>query len=231
MNENELKLLWQISNERLANCLTTNKQTAEDLNRLKAGNLLSSMKPVKVFTLMVGIVWVIALGSFLVHLLVNHITEISLFFLCSAIAQVLLTAVAIGVYLYQFDLINNIDFSAPVLEIQEKLSKLKISTLNVTRLLFLQLPLWTTFYWNEEMFVVENWWLWIFQVFVTVSLTFLSVWLFLNIKYENRNAKWFQWIFNGREWQPLLRAMELLDQIERYQEQEEEAPVGDSGFA
>ncbi|HNW53025.1 MAG TPA: hypothetical protein PKN21_02090 [Bacteroidales bacterium] len=176
------------------------------------------MKPTKVFTLVVGIIWVMALGSLLGNLMINHLGEVSLFFLLSATIQVLLTAIAIGVYVYQINLINKIDFSEPVLAIQEKVSTLKISTLHVTRLLFLQLPVWTTFYWNEKMFAAENWMLWILQGIVTLSFIYAAYWLFFNIKYENRNKKWFQLIFRGKEWQPILQSMELLNQIEQFQE-------------
>ena len=220
MNENELKLLWQTTNEKLNGSLRVNKKNTDDITRLKAQNVLSSMKPIKIFTLVVGIIWVIGLGSFLTNLIVNHLGEVSPFFLFSATIQVLLTAITIGVYVYQIDIINKIDFSQPVLTIQENVSKLKISTLNVTRLLFLQLPVWTTFYWNEKMFVTENWLLWILQCVVTLFFTYLALWLFFNIKYENRQKKWFQVIFSGKEWQPILQSMELLNQIEQYQEKD-----------
>lgn len=220
MNENELKLLWQTTNEKLNGSLRVNKKNTDDITRLKAQNVLSSMKPIKIFTLVVGIIWVIGLGSFLTNLIVNHLGEVSPFFLFSATIQVLLTAITIGVYVYQIDIINKIDFSQPVLTIQENVSKLKISTLNVTRLLFLQLPVWTTFYWNEKMFVTENWLLWILQCVVTLFFTNLALWLFFNIKYENRQKKWFQVIFSGKEWQPILQSMELLNQIEQYQEKD-----------
>ena len=220
MNENELKLLWQTTNEKLNGSLRVNKKNTDDITRLKAQNVLSSMKPIKIFTLVVGIIWVIGLGSFLTNLIVNHLGEVSPFFLFSATIQVLLTAITIGVYVYQIDIINKIDFNEPVLIIQENISKLKISTLNVTRLLFLQLPVWTTFYWNEKMFVTENWLLWILQCVVTLFFTNLALWLFFNIKYENRQKKWFQVIFSGKEWQPILQSMELLNQIEQYQEKD-----------
>lgn len=218
MNENELKLLWQSANEKLEDYLRINKNNTDEITRLKAQNVLVSMKPTKIFTLILGIIWVIGLGSILSNLIVSHLVEVSLFFFFSATIQLLLTAFAIGVYVYQLDLINKIDFSEPVLTIQEKVSNLKISTLNVTRLLFLQLPVWTTFYWNEKMFVTENWLLWILQVIFTSSFTFIALWLFFNIKYENRNKKWFKLIFRGKEWQPILQSMELLNQIEQYQE-------------
>ena len=71
------------------------------------------------------------------------------------------------------------------------------------------------------MFVAENWMLWIMQGMVTLSFALVALWLFFNIKYENRNKKWFQWIFRGKEWQPILQSMELLNQIDNYQEQDE----------
>ncbi len=222
MNENELKLLWQTANEKLDGSLKVNKKNTEDITRLKAQNFLSSMKPIKIFTLIVGILWVTVLGIVLVNLFVNAYDKVSLFFLYSATIQVLLTAISVTVYIYQLVLINKIDFSEPILTIQENLSKLKVSTLNVTRILFLQLPVWTTFYWNEKMFAAENLFLWILQGIITFSLTYLAVWLFFNIKYENRNKKWFQWIFRGKEWQPILQSMELLNQIEKYQERRDE---------
>lgn len=222
MNEQELKLLWHSTNEKLESSLRVNKNNTDEITRLKAQNVLASMKPTKLFTLIVGIIWVIGLGSILGNLIVNHLGDVSLFFLLSATIQVLLTAITIGIYVYQIDLINKIDFSEPVLTIQEKVSKLKISTLNVTRLLFLQLPVWTTFYWNERMFLAENWLLWVLQAIVTISFVYVALWLFFNIKYENRNKKWFKLIFRGKEWQPVLQSMELLNQIERYQEPGEE---------
>jgi len=44
-----------------------------------------------------------------------------------------------------------------------------------------------------------------------VPFTVIAIWLFFNIKYENKNKKWFQLIFNGKEWTPLMKSMELLE--------------------
>jgi len=46
----------------------------------------------------------------------------------------------------------------------------------------------------------------------------IAIWLFFNIKYENRNKKWFQLIFSGKEWTPLMKSMELLEQVEEYKD-------------
>lgn len=214
MNENDLKSLWQSTNKKLEDSLLINRKNIEDITRLKVQNFLSSMKPIKIFTLIIGILWVAVIGFVIINIFIYAFDKVSPFFLYSATIQVLLTTIAVGVYIYQLYLIYKIDFSEPVLSIQKKLSKLKSSTLNVTRILFLQLPVWTTFYWNTSMFENSNFILWIIQGIITLSISYLAVWLFFNIKYENKNKKWFQLIFRGKEWQPILQSMELLNQIE-----------------
>lgn len=220
MNENELKLLWQSANEKLEDNFKVNRVNTEDITKMKVHGFVSSMKPTKIFTLIVGIVWVLLLGTVLVNLFIHAYDKVSLFFLYSAALQVVITAIAVAVYIYQLDLIGRTDFSQPVLTIQENLSKLKLSTLNVTRILFLQLPVWTTFYLSEKMFANGNVFLWVIQGLITLSFTYLAVWLFINIKFQNRNKKWFKWIFGGKEWNPILQSVKLLKQIEVYQNEE-----------
>ncbi|SFF14649.1 hypothetical protein [Thermoflexibacter ruber] len=216
MNENELKNLWKSANAKITESLVLNRQHIEEITKIKAQSLISSIKPIKVFTILVGITWVISLGGYLANLWINQYTTTNKFFLFAATAQVFLTALTIGFYVYQLILLNNIDFSNTVVEIQEKIIALKTSTIHVARLCFLQLPLWTIFYWNDTMFKPEYWAWWLLQGIFTIGFTVLSIWLFFNLKYENRKAKWFLWLFCGKEWQPLVQAMEMLENINEF---------------
>lgn len=219
MNELELKKLWQTTNDKLDESIVINKRNTEDITRVKVHSILGSMKPIKIFTLLLGILWVgigvIALSS----IYLNAFSEANKFFLFSASIQVGLTAVALFVYLYQLITIYRVDITDPIIRTQEKLSGLKISTLWVTRILFLQLPVWTTFWWNKTMLTDWSILQWAVILFFTVSFTFIAIWLFVNIKYENRNKKWFQLIFSGKEWTPLMKSMELLEQVDDYKGQ------------
>jgi hypothetical protein len=216
MNELELKKLWQTTNDKLEENFVINKKNTEDITRVKVHSILGSMKPIKIFTLLVGILWVgigvIALSS----IYLNAFSEANKFFLFSATVQVLLTAIALLIYVYQLTKIYQVDVSDPILRTQKKLAKLKISTLWAARIMFLQLPVWTTFWWNETMLTDWSFLQWSILLLCTGSFTFLAIWLFLNIKYENRNKKWFKLIFNGKEWSPLMKSMELLEQINEY---------------
>ncbi|MCH8487979.1 MAG: hypothetical protein LAT75_14035 [Candidatus Cyclonatronum sp.] len=218
MNELELKKLWQATNDRMEERFVINKQNADDISRIKVYSMLGSMKPIKIVVLLLGILWVGIGGIALSSVYINSFPEANKFFLFSASVQVGLTAIALFVYLYQLITIYQVDITEPIVRTQEKLASLKSSTLWVTRILFLQLPVWTTFWWNETMLTDWSILQWMITLFFTLSSAVIAVWLFVNIKYENRNKKWFQLIFSGNEWTPLMKSMELLEQVEEYKE-------------
>jgi len=216
MDEATLKQLWQNSNEKLEQLLFITQQNTEAVTRLQAQNAINALEGTKTTLVQIGVAWVLGVGGLLYYLSVNAADKVSSFFFVSAGLQVLLTAIAICVYIYQLILIKEVDTSETILVTQEKLLSLRASTLWITKVLFLQLPLWTTFHLSEKLFVAENAAWIIFNAFITVLFTAVAVWLFVHIKYENRHKKWFQFIFNGKEWQPLLQAMELLEQVKEY---------------
>jgi hypothetical protein len=216
MNELDLKMLWQQSQQKIEALVRVNRKAEEDITRLKVNSLLGTMKPVKIFAIVAGMLWVLVIGGFIADRFINHFSATSPFLLFAGSVQVFLTALAVGMYIYQLYLIQSIDFSQPVLVIQQRLAKLITSTLNVTRILFLQLPLWTMFFWHDAMFIPENKVWWIMNIVKTILFTALAIWLFVNIKIENKDKRWFKWLFNGPEWKPVMESVEMLKQIENF---------------
>lgn len=214
MENTDIINLWKSYDKKLEENLVLNKKNATDITQLKVQSLLKSMRPIKLFIIITGIIWVL----FVDVLIINFFHIANPFLLISAILHVLLTKLAIGIYLYQVILIYQVDISEPVLATQDKLASLKSSTLWVARLSFLQLPIWTIFYWNRSMLENGNFWLYAIQFIVTVSSVITSVWLFFNIKYENRGKKWFQLIIGGIEWNPVIKSMELYREVEEFKQ-------------
>ncbi|THU38381.1 hypothetical protein FAM09_17050 [Niastella caeni] len=212
MEDNEIINLWRSYGQKLEENLQLNRKNAEDITRLKVKSFLASMKPLKIFTIAAGIIWVGAIDL----MIIKAFPAANWFFIISAGIQVLLTKLAIIIYLYQLILIYKADISEPVLETQHKLARLKSTTILVTRILFLQLPVWTTFYWNKSMLENGNMALYLIQIVITLSFTLVAIWLFRNIKYENKDKKWFRLIFDGKEWTPVLKSIELLNQVKEY---------------
>lgn len=220
MEDIKLKNLWASYEEKFMDNYKLIENISKDVTQLKIQSFLSSMKPIKIFTLLMGILWVLVGGIALLHVYVHAFSEVSLFFLFSASIQIILTAIAVIIYLYQLVLLYQVDLSMPVIKAQKTLIHLKASTLWVTRILFLQLPVWTTFYLNPNMLFNANIYYLIFQGMITTVFVFIAVWLFLNIKFENRNKKWFRMIFNDKEWSPIINSIDLIKQLEDFKEEE-----------
>jgi hypothetical protein len=214
MENTDILNLWKSYDKKLEESLILNKENADEITKLKVQSLLKSMRPLKLFIIITGIIWVIVVDV----IIIKFFQTASPFFLISALIHVLLTKTAIGIYLYQVILIYQVDICQPVLATQDKLAGLKSSTLWIARLSFLQLPVWTIFYWNKSMLENGNFWLYAIQFMVTVSFVVISVWLFFNIKYENRNKKWFQLIIGGMEWNPVIKSMELYREVEEFKQ-------------
>lgn len=212
MEELALKELWQSYNNRLEESLLINKKNTESITKMQAVSLLYSIKPIKIFAMLAGIGWV-----FLIDTLLWQLFEVaSLFFLISAGIQVILTKLALFIYLYQLIVIYQIDISEPVVATQEKLASLRSSSLWVARILFLQLPVWTTFYLRKEMFGATNQSYVIVNMAITLLFLFVSFWLFFNIKYSNKDKKWFRMIFGGKEWDNVLKSITLYNDIQDF---------------
>jgi hypothetical protein len=214
MNDTDLKYLWQIGNEQIAISQKSDKSSLDNLTKRNVSHFLSSMKPIKIFTLLVGLLWVLGIGYVLLKLTINAYDQVSLYFLYSAYFQVMLTAMAVIIYIIQLSTLYSIDFNKPIVILQKTLIKLKASTLNVTKILILQLPFWTTFYWNESMFKNGTLPLFILQGAVTISFTYLSLWLFFHLKFENADKWWFKLLLQGKEWEPLITSINILNDME-----------------
>ena len=214
MNDTDLKYLWQAGYEQIAISQKSDKTSLDNLTKRNVSHFLSSMKPIKIFTLLVGLLWVFSIGYVLIKLTINAYDQVSLYFLYSAYFQVMLTAMAVILYIIQLSTLYSIDFNKPVVILQKTLINLKASTLNVTKILILQLPFWTTFYWNESMFKNGTLPLFILQGAVTISFTCLAIWLFFNLKYENADKWWFKLLLQGKEWEPIITSIDILNEME-----------------
>ncbi len=195
MDELEIKKLWQTYDKKLTQSSSINHKLFEELNKMKSKSALSSIKPIKIFAIIVGILWIM----FVDMLIIKFFSMEYIFFVFSAGIHSIITKIAIGIYLYHLILINQIDISQSVFGVQEELARLKTSTLVVTRLLFLQLPVFTTFHLNASFLQNVNIGLWVFQIAITLLFTFSGIWLFFNIRLKNMNKKWFKYIFREKE--------------------------------
>ncbi len=216
MEDIELQQIWKSYDQRLQEQLVFNRKNAAEITKMKLKSELTSMRPIKIFTFVLGVCWVF----FLDILLINLFPLGNLFFLISAGFISLVNKIAVGIYLYQLILIAVVNINAPVMSTQKKIAGLVSSTLWVTRILMLQLPFWTTFFLSSAWIGSGNHIFWVIQGVITLGFATLAIWLFANIRYENREQRWFKFLFGSYEWTPIMKAQEMLGQIKDYEEVE-----------
>ena len=209
MNTIDLNQIWQNQEEELNQSISVNREQILEITRMKVSSALAKAKPIKWFAIGFGILWVLFIYSLIIHFLSMEY----IFFIISAGIHSVLTNIAIGIYIYHLVMINKIDNSRSVAEVQERLASLQSTTLMVNRLMFVQLPVFATFYltpaWLQQMsngrllFVFGN-----IAIFAAAGL-----WFFFNIKKENMHKKWFRFLFNSQEWTSIEKANDIVDQL------------------
>ena len=133
---------------------------------------------------------------------------------------IMVNIIAVAVYIKHIVLIQQINLSDSVVNAQKKLSQLQLSTINVTRILFLQMPLWVTCWWNSSWIHFNELKFWLIPFPIALAFTLAAIWLFKNISIENSNKKWFKLLFGTPEWTYVVQSKEFIKVIDDFKNEE-----------
>ena len=217
MEDIELKKIWDASNLQLEQARVLNLQSwvlstkaFEYLQKHKVQSTLNSLSGFKKWMIGLGIVW----SLFLVLLLVgDHFRHV--YFSISVAILAAFNIYAVYGYIKQVVLISQINYESSIMDTQKKLTELQGSTIRIVRILFLQAPFYSTFYWNTEWMQTDiKFWLISFPVTLLILLG--SLWLYRNISFENAEKKWFKLLMGTREWTTIIDAKKYMEEIEEF---------------
>lgn len=158
-------------------------------------------------------------GAALLFLAANTMTWPKIFFCICTAAIGIITLYAVVVYIKQLYWIQKFNNAESIVEAQEKLIRLKESTLSVTRILFLQTPFYCLFFVSPAMIVGSPLSFFFITLPIALLFTFATIWLYRNIDIKNAHKKWFRILFGTSEWTHLVQSKELLDDIEEFKKE------------
>jgi hypothetical protein len=217
MEDSELKKMWDESHQQLEQARVLNLQswvvstkTFEYLQKYKAQSKLNGLSNFKKWMIGLGIIW----SMFLVLLLVSdHFRHV--YFSASVAILAAFNIYAVYAYIKQIVLINQINYESSIIDTQKTLTGLQVSTISIVRILFLQAPFYTTFYWNTQWMQTDiRFWLITFPI--SLVILFASLWLYRNISFKNTGKKWFRLLMGTREWTSIIDAKKYLEEIEEF---------------
>ncbi|HVM90219.1 MAG TPA: hypothetical protein VMT76_18665 [Puia sp.] len=222
MEDMELKNIWKEYDRRIEESKILNMQswalnikTYEYLQTQKAKSGLNALSGFKKWMIFAGILFI----AFLVLLIIKSLKFQNIYFIGSLSSIVIFNILAIIFYLRHIVLIHEIDNTESLVEVQEKIVKLQTSTLRITKILFLQTPFYSTFFWSRAMITGNPTAFFFIAVPVTLFFAALSIWLYRNINYHNAGKRWFRILFSSKEWTSIIKAVNFLKEIEEFKKE------------
>ena len=219
MEDIEIKNIWQSYDKKIEEARLLNLQSwalnlrcFETIQIQKAQSKLSFLSRFKIFAVALGIGWVLFLG-----VLVYGNNFENIYFGISVSIIMLFSIFAIAVYIKHIILIKQIDYSESITNTQKNLARLQLSTINSTRIVWMQLPFYTTWFWSSKWITDNGINFWLIAFPVTLLFCLLAIFLYKNITIENMNKKWVTALMmTGPEYKSVLKAKEFISEIEEF---------------
>ncbi len=189
-----------------------NLKCFENQQGQKARSSLKSVIGIKIFALLLGVIWV----GFL-SVLVFAVGWKNPYFSISLGMVILFTVLAMAAYIWHLTILLSIKYEDNVLDTQAKIAKLKLSTIQMLRIIILQLPFHCTWFWSPGWVNSHDIKFWLISFPIFIAFTALTIWLFIQIKPENANKPWLKKFLSlGIEYKNLEMADAMLEEINEF---------------
>jgi glucan phosphoethanolaminetransferase (alkaline phosphatase superfamily) len=218
MEDAELKNIWLSYDKKLADAQLLNAQSwalnlrcFAEIQQKKASSKLRALTIHNIFAVVIGILWILILGALVV---LNHFKNP--YFSTSLLAILLFSVYAVFIYIRHIDIIAGIDYDKSIIETQQKLAKLQTSTFRSIRIIWLQLPFYTCFWWNTT-FVESDPSFWYTALPIALAFLAVALYLYRNLRPENMHKKWVRSLMlAGPELKNVVKSIDFLKEIEEF---------------
>ena len=219
MEDDDLKNIWHEYDRKLEEAKLLNLQSwalnlrwFQDSQIQKARSKLGAAVRFKFFAVLLGVVWIFFLGVLIYG---NQLRN--LYFTISLSMIILFNVTAIVVYIKHIILIRKIDYSESITDTQRRLANLQLSTFWISRILWLQMPFYCTWFWNSSLIDFSLLRFWLITFPITLFFILLTIYLYRNINIRNIDKWWVKRLMmSGPEYKSLIEAKKFVAEIEEY---------------
>jgi hypothetical protein len=217
MEDEYLKGIWNSPNNEIENFLDMNDQSIETIQIKKAKSKLRSLLFPKIIGIVLGLGWISFMFMLIYFCVIYTPMSVGKNFFVGSISMILIsTSFAVLLYVKDIFTVIQIDNSDSVTITQRKLATLQFSIMKSVRIIWLQLPFYTTWYLNYELIVHGSIIFWIVQIFFTGLTTWLAIWLFRNINYRNLNKNRVRNFMRGYGFYSVIQALDFIKEIDNF---------------
>ncbi len=212
--------IWKAQNTKIEQALALNLKLLREIVDGKAKSAVRSLTILKSTLLFFGVLYLIALGG-LISFALSRYSPAWNYFLVSVAAIFAINLFAVITYIKHLVWLSEINYDGPVADIQQKLSKLQLSIIRLTRIMYLQTPFFTTFYLSSNWFPqLTPWPYTLFQLALTGAAIYSSWWVYKKMTIENIDNKLIKSLLSGSGRDTVRKAMDFYNEIEEYKVEE-----------
>lgn len=217
MEDEYLKNIWNSADNKMDDLINIDKKSLEFIQNKKIKSTLKSLLIPKLVGIVLGLGWVSFMFLLIYFSVISSALSLGKVFFIGSVSMIMLIT-AIGVFLYVKDIfiIRQIDLSESITFTQRKLAEIQLSIMNSVRVLWLQLPFYTTWYLNYDLIVHGSLIFYIIQILLTGSTVWLDIWLFKNMIEKNLNKKWVHNFMRGYGFYRARQAIDFISEIDNF---------------
>ena len=212
MSADEFQQLWKEYDRRLERSLSLSRRLFTDVQQQKVGSELRPLMRLRVFGIVVGVVWLALMGFCVYIVRTQPVMAVSFGVFCVC------TLIGIVGYIRDVSVIRSIHYTDNVVETQRKLAAMQSSMVRDIRLVWLQLPFWASFFVSNAFIRSSGRLFYLVEVPVFFCLVGVAVFLYLNITVRNaQRKKWVAAMVRGAGSGRVTRAIGLLKELEAFE--------------
>lgn len=208
--------IWKAQNTKIEQALALNLKLLREIVDGKAKSAVRSLTILKSTLLFFGVLYLMALGG-LISFALSRYSPAWNYFIVSVAAIFAINLFAAITYIKHLVWLSEINYDGPVAYIQQKLSKLQLSIIRLTRIMYLQTPFFTTFYLSSNWFPqLTPWPYTLFQLALTGAAVYSSWWVYKKMTIENIDNKLIRSLLSGSGRDTVRKAIDFYNEIEEY---------------
>lgn len=212
--------IWKEQNTKIEQALALNKKLLREIVDGKVKSVVRSLTLLKSTLLSFEILYVIALAG-LIGFAISHYSPAWNYFIVSVAAVFVINLYAAITYIKHLVWLSQINYNDTIADTQQKLSELQLSIIQLTRIMYLQTPFFTTFYLSSNWFPqLTPWPYTLFQLLLTGAAVYSSWWVYRNMTIDNLGNKLVKNLLNGSGRETVQKAMDFYKEIEDYKLEE-----------
>lgn len=212
LQDKELLAIWSTYDQKLDQVLSLNKEIVRNMTTEKVSRTIRRLRLPKLAMVVIGIPYTLVLYTITFLAFLGGAPFVMIGF--GAIS--LIMTVILIIYGYHLYLIYQINCAQEIVDVQQKIAKLRLSTYGLARWTVVQLPFWSVCWMSLDAHKASPFLYGGINLMVFLALCYLAYLLYSRLDIRHSDSRVRRFFLSGSEWEPIIKASNILEELKEY---------------